>query len=101
MQRFRLDKSDDRPIDNAGRIKLSKIQKELFGTISPESMPNDLQEEITKLDLNISNSEWDTYSCSEKGKLLAASIIKNRIELVRRIHDYLETNKRNAMSKGK
>ena len=101
MQRFRLDKTDERPLDNAGRIKLSKIQKELFGTISTESMPNDLQEEMTKLDLNISNSEWNTYSCSEKGRLLAASIIKNRIEMVRRIYDFLETNKRAAMSKGK
>ena len=62
-------------------------------------MPVDLQEEMTKLELGISQNEWDSYSHCTRVKIIASQIIKNRIELIRRIYDFLERNKQKATSK--
>ena len=53
--------------------------------------------ESVRLELKIPKREWDSYSCAEKGKIMAVQAIQNRLELVRRINDSLERNRKDAI----
>lgn len=81
--------------------KQNKLKKELFGGINAEIMPLDYQMESTRLELNIPKREWDSYTFAEKGKIMAVQIIQNRIELIKRVHQYLEDNKKSVIKNAK
>jgi hypothetical protein len=83
--------------NKSSKTKINKMQKDLFGSISAEQLPIDFQMESVRLELQIPKREWDGYSCAEKGKIMAVQIIQNRIELIKRVHQYLEDNKKSAI----
>lgn len=80
------------------KIGVDKLKKELFGIISIEEMPFELQEEFTRSELKISPSEWEMYSPRIKGKTIATEIIKGRVETIRRIYEHFNKNKRGALN---
>jgi len=55
-----------------------------------ESMPVDLQEEFVAAERNIPSHIWEKYSNERKGQLMAASIVKSRLNTIERFYRELD-----------
>lgn len=79
----------------------SKIKEELFGRVTIDEMPFELQEQFTRSSLNISPNDWDNLNLEIRGRTIAVEIIKSRLETLERFNAILERNKTSRRKNGK
>lgn len=66
------------------------LKEKIYGPISVEQQPLELQIEICRNELRISPREWDEYENEIKGRAIASFIIKNRLETLEHAYRILE-----------
>ncbi len=84
-------------VDDRIRLaKISKIRKELYGNIEIENISMLYFEESARISLGVSVDEWENYDIEQKGKMLAVSSMKNKLETIERFHSIRDRENRNA-----
>lgn len=96
--------SDADTLDEEEREATRKLHRDLYGAIATESLPDELADELLRQQANVPHHLWRNprlYPARVKGRLRAAQIVKNQLELVSRAHDAMRRNREAALAESR
>lgn len=74
-----------------------ELRKKLEVFVKTEQIPYDLQEENIRASLAIDPLVWDSLEPEKRGKIIAASVIRNQLEYIERFYSESESDRKNAL----
>lgn len=79
--------------------KNNELKQRLYGQISVDEQPFELQIELCRNKLSLPPHIWDSYDNETKGKLVASYIIQNKIETLDASYRIIEDMRKDGKRK--
>lgn len=70
-----------------------------MGIVSIDTLPFEIKEQMVRNDLKIPDYRWNEMDVEDKGKMIATSIIEDRIQFIQRYYSQERTEKERVKPK--
>lgn len=84
-------------LDNKKDVNTIKFRRAIYGEISLEEAPFEIQLEMIRSKLGVAPHIWQQYDAETIGKTAAVEILSNRMEIIKAFHREVEHSRQKAM----